>query len=159
MKTLVLIRHATAESEHFKKSDFDRQLEPLGLAEAEKLGKFIRSKKAEPALLLCSEAARTKATAEIASAQWAAPPAMDTHMALYNANYKLLLQHIAGTEAQCACMALVGHNPGISQLASILSAGGGYQMAPASAVCLQFNILNWNEIKAGTGKEIWYFYP
>ena len=45
MKHLILIRHATAESENFLKKDFERDLEKSGVQEAINLGGFIKQKK------------------------------------------------------------------------------------------------------------------
>jgi phosphohistidine phosphatase SixA len=53
----------------------------------------------------------------------------------------------------------VAHNPGISQLATVLSSSSPYQFSTAAGLCLEFEAQTWKNILHGSGKEIWYFYP
>jgi phosphohistidine phosphatase len=159
MKHLLLIRHATAEHDYIPNSDFDRVLDAQGKAEAEKLGRFLAVKKAIPNLILCSSAKRTKATAELLNQQLKVPAEILLSRSLYNADFQELLEALHEVDSEVDCLALVAHNPGISQLATVLSESSSYQMAPAAALFLSFNILNWKDISAGKGIENWYFYP
>ena len=160
MKQLILIRHAAAEPEVYPKLDFDRNLEPSGLAEAEKLGSFIRLQKILPQKILTSSAIRTMQTAERIrkildlSSEFILPS-----IQMYNAIISVLKDQIISNGEPENCIALVAHNPGISQLASFLINGNHIQIPTAGAVCLTFQIENWAELKPASGKSLWYFSP
>lgn len=160
MKQLIIIRHASAEPEVYPKRDFDRNLEPLGIAEAEKLGRFILSKSEKPEKILCSSAIRTMQTAEhLAQILNLEVDAIRTSVKMYNAIISVLKEQITQFDGAESCLALLAHNPGISQLASYLGSADHFQLPTAGAVCFSFNIENWAEIKPASGKLLWYFSP
>jgi phosphohistidine phosphatase len=160
MKKLILIRHATAEPEMILNQDFERKLEPFGIAEAKKLGGFMKTKKTLPEKVLSSSATRTRETSEYCLTE----AGLDTTLLelfdeLYNSGFQKILQKISAQEKEIEILGLVAHNPGISQVTTALAKTGNYQMPPAGAVCFSFDIKSWSEITAGTGKELWYFTP
>lgn len=157
MKKLLLIRHATAEPEVRFGADFERNLDPTGQLEAEKLGKFIQSKVTSPFQICSSPAKRTSETTRRAFG-WTTNKEIEFCEHLYNASFQKIIQKIKSISTGDV-LAIVGHNPGISQAATALSADNGYQMAPSSAVCLIFTIQNWDQIDLGKGKEEWYYNP
>lgn len=159
MKHLWLIRHATAESGEFSKPDFERSLEETGIKEALKTGEFIANKKLIPELIISSSARRTLETANEINTAFPLPILIESNHKLYNAGFQTLIRSISEANSKIETLALVAHNPGISQLATTLATKGAFQMAPSAAVCFQFQINTWDEIGAGKGKEIFYFYP
>lgn len=160
MKQLILIRHALAEPEVYPKRDFDRNLEPLGIAEVEKLGRFILSKSERPEKVLCSSSVRTMQTAEqLASILGTNSEAISSSVKIYNAVVSVLRDQISLFSGPENCVALVAHNPGISQLASYLGSEDHFQLPTAGAVCFSFNVENWADIKPASGKLLWYFSP
>lgn len=160
MKRLVIIRHAEALPEKFPQKDADRDLSENGLKEATFLAAFLAGTAAIHAnLLLCSSARRTRSTAEILHEKLSLPARMQAVESLYNAGYQAILQQVKSLPAEVEMVLLVGHNPGVSQVASVLSDGRSYQFSTASCLCLEFPFSQWNEIQHGTGKEVWYFSP
>lgn len=160
MKTLILIRHATAESENFLKKDFERTLEPIGRKEAEKVGEFIKSKGLNVEKIICSSAFRTKETACLASGTMGFnPERVIEKLELYNAGFQKIVEEIKKTEESISTLVLVAHNPGISQASTALAVTGNFQLAPSAAVSLKFNIKNWSELTPATGSENWYYIP
>jgi len=160
MKNLILIRHAHAESENLLQNDFERKLIPQGILEAEKLGAFIKTKKDKPDYIIASSAYRTLETAKIASENFNFPAEkIFFKIELYNSSFQKLIEQIRSLDSSIINLALVGHNPGISQLSTALVASGSYQLAPSAAVSLRFEIRQWSELTAGTGTENWYYYP
>jgi phosphohistidine phosphatase len=77
---------------------------------------------------------------------------------LYNAGYLRLIEQIQHFGAEQHNIMMIAHNPGISQIATALSQDS-YQLSPGSAVCLNFAVDSWSEIRSGSGKENWYFIP
>jgi len=160
MKNLILIRHATAESENFLKKDFGRTLEAMGRTEAEKVGAFIKSKGTNPDKIVTSSALRTLETAQLASVIIGFKPAeIITSLQLYNAGFQKLIEEIKKTETTVQTLIIVAHNPGISQTATALAQTGNFQLATSAAVSLTFKIDNWAEIKPASGTENWYYFP
>lgn len=157
MKKLLLIRHATAEPEVRFGADFERKLDPTGLIEAKNLGKFIQSKINSPFQICSSSAKRTTETTQYAF-EWAKEKEIEFCEQLYNASYQKIIQKIKSVK-KGDVLVVVGHNPGISQAATALSAENSYQMSPSSAVCLSFPIQSWDQIDFGKGVEEWYYYP
>ncbi|MFW8211369.1 SixA phosphatase family protein, partial [Klebsiella pneumoniae] len=64
MRELILLRHAHAEPATPGQADLDRPLSPVGLAEAEAAGKWLKENKLLPDCVLCSPARRTRETLE-----------------------------------------------------------------------------------------------
>lgn len=159
MKHLWLIRHATAIQGDFSLADFDRTLESSGVQEAKKTGAFILKSGIVPEFIFCSSSKRTIETADLIGSSINKIIQVKATPDLYNSSFQTIQKTIQGVDPKVLTLALVGHNPGISQLATALSVSGSFQMAPSSAVCLEFLVDDWKELKAGKGKELFYFYP
>jgi phosphohistidine phosphatase len=160
MKQLFLIRHAAAVSEQFSGNDFDRILSETGKAEAENLAGFMAAKSDLPVLFLTSPARRTKQTAEIILEKLELPAScLQPAPLLYNAAFSALMSELKKIPDAHFSAAIVAHNPGISQLATVLSSFHPYQFGTASCLCLEFQVKSWSDLESGSGKEIWYYCP
>lgn len=117
----ILVRHAHAEWPAWRARDFERPLTDRGLEEAHATGKAIREAGLAPRLLIASAARRTAQTAGILREALQLPPdALRLMDSLYNADAPTL--HAALLEASAdGTVLLVAHNPGISELARLLS--------------------------------------
>ena len=154
---LHLIRHGQAESSVYSKHDFDRKLSTKGIKQINKLGKFLEVK-IHVSKVWCSGAARTRET--LAIVRQFIPFSDITYFdELYLARLDLLLKHIwqnSGDED----LIIVGHNFGISELASYFTSTGSLRPAQRGAVhrsgdriemgtgeyvCIEFNCLSWEE--------------
>jgi phosphohistidine phosphatase len=155
MFKIMLIRHATAEPESPSSTDFDRNLDPMGVKEALSLGTFLKQKNEIPEIVFSSPAQRTMQTTR----QFLSVLNLDFETTckpdfnLYNSGYANLLSFLVKSESSSPTLALVAHNPGISQLATVLSEDAAYQLSPGSAVCLSFATDSLKNIKSGTGKQ------
>jgi phosphohistidine phosphatase len=159
MRKIILIRHATAEPERYPQKDFDRNLDSTGVAEAARLGKYLIAKNEKPDAFHYSSSNRTSQTAEILINESKLDSVLSVpEVNLYNAGYLRLIEQIQFFNTEHFNIAMVAHNPGISQIATALSQDS-YQLSPGSAVCLNFAVGSWAEIKSGSGKENWYFIP
>lgn len=153
MRKILFIRHAHAEPEDFKVPDFERNLTSEGLQAAEKLGRFLGSRGIQPEAICYSAARRTSQTAEIVRNVAAPQAELLGSMMLYNASFDRLLRFLQDQSNANQVLAIVAHNPGISQLASVLSAGDNFQFAPSEAVLMEFPAQTWSEIKPGSGRN------
>ncbi len=124
VRTLGLLRHATAAWLPGEGADADRPLTNRGHAEAEQLGHWLRSSRWKLDLVLCSAAVRTVQTWQAVQRGWACQPQLAVEPALYAAPAELLLQAVRELACQASAVLVVAHNPGVHQLAYGLTADG-----------------------------------
>ena len=114
MRQLVLLRHAKAAVDSDTGQDFDRPLAPRGREDAPVVGKALADAGAEPELVLVSAARRTRETWELVSAAF---PGVEARFLdeLYDATAETLLHLVE--HAKVARLMIIGHNPGLQELA------------------------------------------
>ena len=110
MPTLVLIRHAKAES--LAASDHARRLAPRGQAQAVALKAWLLDRALVADRAVVSTAARTRETWELAGS---GPAEFDQRV--YDAEPEDLREAIGETPVSVRVLVLVGHNPGVERLA------------------------------------------
>ena len=160
VKTLLLIRHANAEETERGGKDFDRHLTRLGQRNAAHAGKHLLAHKCLPDMMLCSEAARARETAEIIASQLKfSDRQINYHEDLYDASVRTLFSTDNGISDDPACVALIAHNPGLTYLADYLTAAPLDNMVPASIVIIRFRGLEWSEVSQNSGEFIEYIDP
>lgn len=116
MRTLILLRHAKAVRAHEADSDEARGLTGRGRRDAAAAGAAIASAGLKPTLALVSTSERTRQTAEHGLADF------NLEMRFEDALYHAALESIwdAFVASDAASVVIVGHNPGIGELASML---------------------------------------
>lgn len=124
MKSLLLLRHAKSSRDDPRVADFDRPLAKRGREAAPEVGAFLRHAKLLPDLVLCSTARRTQETAELALAKLGRDATLRLLDNLYLAPPEQILKAIHAVDAKVKTLLVVGHNPGMAQLASHLAASG-----------------------------------
>ncbi len=125
MRTLILLRHAAAEPAGAGMGDFDRPLDAAGRAEAEHAGRQLAALPHRPELVLTSPANRTLATAGIVARHLGlGRDVLRTDATLYLASVPALRAAIARVPAGVGGLLLVGHNPGLSDLATDIGPEG-----------------------------------
>ncbi len=154
MKHLILIRHADAKHGQPGLRDFDRPLSGTGEREARATGKLLRANPPFPDRIVCSDALRTASTASlIAAALGLDESAIRKEHALYGGAFTALLHTIAALPDAQHCVALVGHNPSISELTGILSDDGTLvMMKTAEAIRIDLPANTWREAARQRGK-------
>jgi phosphohistidine phosphatase len=156
MKTLLLVRHANALHKSTE-GDFERQLSPTGLKEALLMANKVKEAGHIPQLIISSEAARAKTTA-IIFADTLGLPAPQTQMAIYDGNEKKLLNIINKFPDETDSIALVGHNPDITNLLFLLT-GKHIDVPTCTVALLSFEFNEWEAISRNTGDLDWYASP
>ncbi len=119
MKTVTLFRHAkSGEKDNTNIDDFDRPLNNRGLQAAPKMGTAMRERGIRPDLILCSPSVRTRQTLTLATPlAWDVSPPVRYEQALYETDATTLLDYIREAADDVANLMLVGHNPGLQDLA------------------------------------------
>jgi phosphohistidine phosphatase len=159
-KLLVLLRHAKSSWADPHLPDHDRPLNTRGRQAAALVGRRFRQDGPRADLVLCSSALRTRQTLERLELPKGVEVVIEDE--LYGATAALLLTRIRQVPPRYGSVLLIGHNPGIVDLASLLDRGGLAAVAkfPTGAVAvLHFVIATWDEMTRGTGNVEEFFTP
>jgi phosphohistidine phosphatase len=166
-KQLILLRHAKSAWDDPSLADFDRPLSSRGRKAAPVVGAYLARRGMLPGLVLTSSARRAVETLDLVSAGWTAKPTVRKLKSLYLAMPREMLRRVQAIGREPDRVMLVGHNPGIADLASWLcSQGKAEQRAklarklPTGAIAvLEFDVEDWSEVDAETGKLIDFATP
>ena len=125
MLTLALLRHAKSSSDDPDLDDFDRPLNARGLKTAPLMGQALRDLGVAPGVILCSPARRTRDTLELARLKFAgSEPDIRYDRALYLTTGTALLAAVRQCKSPANTLLVVGHNPGLHDLALMLAGSG-----------------------------------
>jgi phosphohistidine phosphatase len=171
MRRLMLFRHAKTESEAPSGRDQDRRLDSRGHRDAAEIGGWIARHPPFPDLVLVSHAVRAFQTWEIA---WEAmkelvpEPGVELMPELYGADVSQLLETIhEASAADPKRLMLVGHNPGMHELALALAGKGDHagrkaliENLPTSGLAIfDFDIDDWTDVAFRRGRLVGFVSP
>jgi phosphohistidine phosphatase len=116
MKRVYLLRHAKSSWKHAGLADHDRPLAGRGRRAAKAIGKHMRAERIDPELVLCSTATRARETLERIE------PALGRRSVLverelYGASGDELLARLRRVPKDVGSVLVIGHNPGMHELA------------------------------------------
>ncbi len=126
---LTLVRHAKSSWKNTGQSDHDRILNDRGERDSPEMATRLKNRGCIPDLILCSSAVRTQQTAQYLMDAFALHDGLlRVHRSLYLCSPQTILQEVAAVEAGVRHIMIVGHNPGLEQLSSLLSSKCNPQM-------------------------------
>jgi len=164
MRRLMLLRHAKTENDAPSGRDQDRRLDNRGRHDAAEIGSWIGRHPPFPSLVLVSHAVRALQTWEIAweAMQELVPePEVELMAELYGADISQLLQTIrSASVADPERLMIVGHNPGMHELAIALAGSGDAagrgaladNLPTAGLAILDFDIDDWADMGLRRGR-------
>jgi phosphohistidine phosphatase len=160
MRRLLLLRHAKAERPHQSGRDRDRVLTQRGRDDAARAGAFVVRHGLIPDLVVVSPSARTRETWDFAAAAFADAPEPVFDERIYEAEAQMLLEVIAETGPEVASLLLVGHNPGMQELAALLIASGDLEarqrlnenFPTAALAVIDFALPDWSRLHPKSGR-------
>lgn len=123
MHRLHLLRHAKSSWDD-DSEDHERPLTRRGREAARLVGETLPRAVGAVDLVLCSTALRARQTAELALARFAPAPRILYEDALYLAAAGKLLQRLRRLDESIGAVLLIGHNPGLHELAIALAVPG-----------------------------------
>ena len=154
MKRLFLLRHAKAEMDSPDGSDFGRPLSERGKRDAARMGEKMRQLGLRFDRVLASPAHRVVETVE---AVGELAPTFDRR--IYNAAMAQLLEVVRAVDDNVESLLIVGHNPGIGQLAAQLTASGIDDFPPCALAAIELSVERRQDIKAGGGQLVRFITP
>jgi phosphohistidine phosphatase len=166
MRRLFLVRHAKAELS-VGREDYTRKLTERGRVDARRVAKALAARRFLPDVLIHSGAARAKQTAEIFAAEWRSKVELEEDARLYDASLTTLLDRSRALVDAHKRVGLVGHNPGLGELATALTGSGAEPEVrrlsakyPTGAVAvLDFSIRRWEEVEPNSAMLALYLTP
>jgi len=172
MRRLLLLRHAKTETDAPSGRDQDRRLDDRGQKDAAQLGEWIAQHPPVPDMVLVSPAVRAKQTWDLAwetMKQRVKAPQVEFLPELYIADPAQILETIrtAPVPADPKTLMLVGHNPGMHEIALMLTGGGDPAAAKAVAdnlptaglAVLDFDVKDWSDVAYRRGRLVLFVSP
>jgi phosphohistidine phosphatase len=172
MRRLMLLRHAKTETDAPSGRDQDRRLDDRGHKDAAEIGDWMASHPPFPEAVLVSHAVRARQTWDIA---WdtmkdrVAAPQVEVLPELYAADPAQILESIrtATIPTDPRQLLLVGHNPGMHEIALMLTGGGDPAAAKALAdnlptsglAIFDFDVKDWGDVAYRHGKLVQFVSP
>ncbi|MDH4120622.1 MAG: histidine phosphatase family protein [Deltaproteobacteria bacterium] len=159
-KTLFLLRHAKPVDPG-RMDDFDRPLTSHGVAQAAALGKKMAADGLVPQVILASPAARAAATANDVAAQLVQAGKFSgqvtTEPRIYNAYEDDLLDVVREIPDGIQRALLVGHMPGMGELARLLAArreGHSFSLQTCALVVLEQGPESWTQVGRDSFQQV-----
>ena len=122
MKSLYIIRHARALEKQYDQKDIDRELDPIGLQNSSRMGRYFYKEDILPDAILSSTASRAASCASLIAEQINFDTnRIQTVEEIYDAPVRVLLQKVNEIPDENNSVFLVGHNPGVSYLAEYIT--------------------------------------
>jgi phosphohistidine phosphatase len=165
MHTLYLLRHAKSSWADRTLPDRERPLAPRGRRDAKRIAKHLARLGTEPELVLCSSAKRTRETLELIQSALGATGTAKLEEELYGASSNDLLERIRIVPEPVASVMVVGHNPGLQNLALVLASAGAElerleaKFPTAALATLTFPQTTWSQVSPRDGVLAAYVVP
>ena len=118
-RRLILLRHA--KSDWPDVPDRDRPLAKRGRRDAPRIGRWLDEHGYQPDVVVVSDAARTRQTWDLVAPELGGSPAVHFEPRAYAASALTLLYLAQELPARYRTALLIGHNPGLSELATSLA--------------------------------------
>ena len=163
-RRLTLLRHAKSSWDDANLSDHERPLNARGREALKPLRRQIEDRGSLPDLVLCSSAVRTVETLDGFRSALPATATVEVDEDLYGADVDDLLARVRAAPDTAGHVMLVGHNPGIEDLAMLLT-GDGERAAraamtskfPTAAMAVLRFDGSWRDLQPGAAylEEFW----
>jgi phosphohistidine phosphatase len=157
VKRLLLLRHAKSSWSDQAMDDHERPLTSRGRKAADRIGEYLRSNELLPDLVLCSSAVRARETLGRILPFLGSDLTVRVEDELYGASVDQLLARLREVPPDVGSTMMVGHNPGIEELARTaldparsrapLDAG----IPTAGLAAIDFRVRAWTRVGPGSG--------
>lgn len=160
MRRLLLLRHAKAERSQPGERDYERVLAERGHGDAPRIGRYMARHGFVPDLAMVSTSTRTRETWALCEPAFKRAPPATFEDRIYEATPQAILGVIKETDADVGTLLVVGHNPGLQELAALLVASGDIEARqrlkegfPTSALAvINFAVDDWSGLHPHAGR-------
>jgi phosphohistidine phosphatase len=159
MRRLLLLRHAKTERPEPGQRDRDRKLTARGRADAPVIGAYMASHRLVPDLVLVSPVPRAQETWTLVAPAFSKAPPVANDERIYNATTETLAAIIRETR-DANTLIIVGHNPGLQELAVSLIGSGDVEarerinekLPTSGLVTIDFAFDDWSLLHDHAGR-------
>jgi phosphohistidine phosphatase len=159
MRRLLLLRHAKTERPESGERDRDRKLTSRGRDDAPMIGAYMADHRLIPDLALVSPAKRAEETWALIAEAFKNAPRVAKDERIYNATTEMLLQ-VVSEARDATSLLVVGHNPGLHDLAVRLIDSGDVKMREqireklptCGLVAIEFAFDDWLQLHDSSGR-------
>ena len=161
MRRLMLLRHADSDRPAGV-TDFERPLSTQGRLEATRRGLQMAKDGLLPALAMVSTARRAQETWDLVVPAVGSAAVRQDEPLVYEASAATLLALVRRAPPDIGSIVLVGHNPGLQQVALQLAARGSGELwsrmrekfPTAGLAVIEFDIDRWADLEEGAGRLV-----
>jgi phosphohistidine phosphatase len=159
-RQLTLLRHAKSSWDDATLKDRNRTLNDRGEHDAPLMGQRLRARGTHPTLFLTSPAVRARRTAKIIAREIGYPlDRLQREEELYLASPDEIMAVLARQDSSIRDIMVCGHNPGLTQLANLLTGAGIDNVPTAGVVVMELNLGRWADLDGAQGKLLLFDYP
>lgn len=159
MRRLMLLRHAKTESAEPGGRDRDRKLTQRGRADVPVIGAYMARHGLVPDLVLLSPVTRTEETWALLAAAFAGEPRVVKDERIYDASPERLIGVIRAMR-NAHVLLLIGHNPGLQEVAVRLIASGDVKareriaekLPTCGLVVIDLPFDDWSRLNVSVGR-------
>ena len=160
MRRLLLLRHGKAERSIPGTADRDRPLIERGRKDSARIGTYMAGHALLPDRVLLSPVTRTQETWKYAAKAFKPAPGAGMVEKLYDATPHCILAVIKDIPATVHTALIIGHNPGLHELALMLIATGDHEarerlrekLPTCGLVIIDFAFDDWNRLHPHSGR-------
>ncbi len=157
------MRHAKSSMDNPNGKDFDRLLVEQGERDAYIMGEFLNDSGYKPDLIITSSAKRARQTTElITDAAGIDSDLIQLDDEFYFASVDAYVNAIHRTDSAIGKLMLVGHNPLMEQLLSLLTVGsdtGPFIFSTSDIACVEMIAPAWKDVRKGGNRLKWFISP
>jgi phosphohistidine phosphatase len=165
MKRVYLLRHAKSSWKDRSLADRDRPLARRGRRAAKAMCSHLHAAEIRPDLVLCSPALRTRETLQRIEPGFRGEVETRIDEQLYGASEATLFERVRTLPDEIGSVMLIGHNPGLEELALALASEGEgltrmrekYPTGALATVDLPAD--RWSAVERGSGELVGYVRP
>jgi phosphohistidine phosphatase len=162
---LFLLRHAKSSWDDPSIEDHDRPLAPRGRRAAARIADHATKRAIRPDLILCSSAMRARQTLDRLASSLGQDAEIHIETSLYEATEDRLLERLLVLPDEVVSVLMIGHNPGVQDLALLLAREGPLRtlledkFPTAGLATLAFGRAGWKDLDRGSGELVDFVVP
>ncbi len=161
MKTLILVRHAKSSWNDSNLDDIQRPLNKRGLRDAPFMGKLLKETGIRVDRFISSPANRALTTARNFAAAFGLHEKDDITIKdlIYHESSRSIMSFISTLDDDWDTVAMFGHNPDFTSLASLFTNEYFSNVPTCGIVCIDFNVDTWEDTGEALGTLRFFKFP